>query len=91
MSQNSKNSTCQRGESGYKHGGHDNFRDERKRFDKSKEQRYKCQRFSHFAKECNANKKESQRDEAKVSRREFDKENTLLVMITEVNCSSIQL
>lgn len=53
-----------------------------KRFDKSNKQCYKCQRFRHFAKECNTNKKESQRDETKVATQEFDEENTLLVMIT---------
>lgn len=39
----SKNSMCQRGESSYnKYDGHGNFRGERKRFDKSKEQCYRC-------------------------------------------------
>ncbi|XP_050878162.1 uncharacterized protein LOC127081981 [Lathyrus oleraceus] len=91
-SQYSKNSTYQRGESNCKkNSGQDNFRGEKKRFDKSKKQCYKCQRFSYFAKECNENKKESQEDEAKVARQDFDKENTLLVMITEAHCSSKQL
>lgn len=72
-SQNSKSSTCQRGESSYnKHGGQGNFRGERKRFNKSKEKCCKCQRFDHFAKECNANKKESQAGEVKVARQEFN-------------------
>lgn len=88
-SQNSKNLTCQRGERRYnKHGGLGNFRGERKRFDKSKEQCYKCQWFNHFAKECNANKKESQEDEAKVEKDEFDEDITLLFMIMEENYRS---
>lgn len=81
---------CQWGESIYKHGGHDNFKGERKRFEKSKAQCYKCQWFGHFAKECNGNKKESQGDETKVVRKEFDEENTLLVMIMGENCSRKQ-
>lgn len=87
--QNSKNSTCQMGESNYNNnGGQGNFRDEKKRFDKSKERCCNCQRFGHFAKECNANKKKPQGDEAKVARQEFDEENILLVMITKGKCSS---
>lgn len=51
-SQNSKNSTCQRGErSCNKNDGQGNFRDEKKRFDKSKERCFKCQRFDHFTRE----------------------------------------
>lgn len=88
-SQSSKNSTCQRSErSCNKNGGQGNFRGERKRIDKSKMQYFNCQRFDHFSKERNANKTESQGDEAKVARQYFDKENTLLFMITERGCTS---
>lgn len=61
------------GERSYKkHYSQGNFRGERKRFNKSKEQCYKYQQFIHFVKECNANKKESQEDEAKATRQKFD-------------------
>lgn len=50
-SQNSKNLTCQRGENNCnKNDGKENFRGEKKRFCKSKEQCYKCHRFGNFAK-----------------------------------------
>ncbi|XP_050890122.1 uncharacterized protein LOC127095484 [Lathyrus oleraceus] len=87
--QNSKNSTCRRGDRRCnKNGGQGNFRGEKKRFDKSNEYCFKYKRFNHFAKDCNANKKDPQGDEAKVARQEFDKENTLLVMITKGYYSS---
>ncbi|XP_050908651.1 uncharacterized protein LOC127122343 [Lathyrus oleraceus] len=47
--------------------------------------------FDRFARECNINKKEPQGDEAKVAIQEFDEENTLLIMITEGECSSNRL
>ncbi|XP_050914845.1 uncharacterized protein LOC127129761 [Lathyrus oleraceus] len=88
-SQNSKNSTCQKGESSCnKISGQGNFRGENKRLDKSNEQWFRCQRFSHFAKEFNANKKEPQGDETKVARQEFNEKNTFLLMITKGNCNS---
>lgn len=84
--------TYQRGESSCnKNGGKRNFRGEKKRFDKSKKQCSRRQRFGHFEKECNENKKEPQGDEAKVERQEFDEENTLLVMITKGECNSSRL
>lgn len=80
---NSKNLTCQRGESNCnKNDGQGNFIGGKKRFDKSKKQCFKCQRFDHFVRECNVNKNEPQGNNAKVERQDFDKENTLLVMIT---------
>lgn len=91
-SQNSKYSTCQKGNSNYdKNDGQGNFIGDRKRIDKSNMQCFICQRFSHFAREWNANKKEPQWDEAKVARQEFDKENSFLVMITERECSNSRL
>ena len=63
----------------------------KKRFDKSKEQRFKFRRFGHFTRECNANKKEPQGDEVNVVRQEFDEEYTLLVMITEEECNNNRL
>lgn len=50
-----------------------------------------CQKFGHFARVCNANKKEPQVNEAKVRRKVFDEKNTLLVMIIEGECSSSML
>lgn len=68
-SQNSKILTCQRGDSNCnKNDGQGNFRGEKKRFDRSKKQCFKCQRFGHFVRVCNVNKKEPQGDEAKVER-----------------------
>lgn len=62
-SQNTKNSTCQRYESTCnKNGGQGNFRGEKKRINKSNEQCFKCQKFSHFSRECNANNKEPKGD-----------------------------
>lgn len=65
-SQNSKNSTCQKGEnSGNRNGGQGNFRDINTRgigrgtSDKSNVQCFNCQRFSHFASECKENKNET--------------------------------
>lgn len=66
-------------------------RGEKKRFDKSNKQCFKCQRFDRFARECNENKKELQGDEAKFARQEFYEENTLLVMITKRECSNSKL
>lgn len=64
-----KNSTCQKGERSYnKNDGQNNFRGERRRIDQSKMQCFICQNFGHFPRECNANKKEPQVDEAKVER-----------------------
>ena len=83
-SESSKNSVCQNGKrSCNKNGDQDNFRGERRRIDKSKMQCFVCQKFDHFARECNANKKEPQVDEVKVARKKFDEENPLLVMIAE--------
>lgn len=88
-SQSSKNLTCQRGESTCNiNGRQGNFRVEKKSFDKSNERCFKCQRFDHFTRECNKNKKEPQGDESKVARRELDEDNTLLIMIIEGECSS---
>lgn len=90
--QNSKNSNCQKGGSSCnKNGGQANFRGERKMIDKSKMQYFVCQKFDYFARECNANKKEPQVDEAKVTRQEFNKENTFFTMIIERECSSNRL
>lgn len=57
----------------------------------SKIQCFVCQKFDHFARECNANKKEYQVDGAKVTRQGFDEDNTLLVMITEEEYNSNRL
>lgn len=68
-SQNSKILTCQRGDSNCnKNDGQGNFRGERGGIYKSKMQCFVCQKFVHFTREYNANKKEPQLDEAKVAR-----------------------
>ncbi|XP_058733125.1 uncharacterized protein LOC131604719 [Vicia villosa] len=93
-SQNSKNSTCEKGESSCnKNGGQGNFKGERRRIDKSKMQCFVCQKFGHFSRECNVNKKEPHVNESKVAiaRQVFNEENTLLVMIIEWEYSSIRL
>lgn len=59
--------------------------------DKSKMQCFVCQKFDHFAREWNANKKEPQVDEVKVVRQKFDEESTLLVMITWGECNNNRL
>lgn len=67
-SQSSKNLACQKGErSCNKIGGQGNFKGERRRIDKSKIQCFGCKKFCHFARESNANNKEPQLDEEKVS------------------------
>lgn len=95
----SKNSTFLKGEnngnrvarSNNSRGGNIRGRGGRRVVGKSNVQCYNCQKLDHFESECIANKKEAQEDEARVSRQVFDDENTLLVMITEEENSSIKV
>lgn len=57
--------------------------------DKSNMQYFNCQKLGHFARKCNSNKKESQEDEDRVVRQEFDGENTLLITITKGNAAAV--
>lgn len=57
-SQNSIGSTCKKGESSWnKNGSQGNCGGEKKIFGKSKSNCFNCQRFGHFARYCNLNKK----------------------------------
>lgn len=62
-----------------------------RRINKRNMQCFVCKKFDKFARECNSNRKQPHVDETKVEWQVFDKEKTLLGMITEGECSNSRL
>lgn len=68
----------------FKNNSNNRSKEERKKFDKSRIQCYNCQKYGHFADECNlSDRREARGDEAKLAKGDEDEEQVLLMVTTK--------